>query len=291
MKKIEILVINNSASDRLVIKKVLKEYDILCASDGVEAVQLINQHNEIDLILLDLNMPNDEGFEILETIKSNDGFKKARIIVLTDYDEIEKEVKGLKLGAIDYIRKPIHMESVKARIDINIQLLKAQKFLELKFKEQSFTFDAIFYEAPIGIAIAFTHELLSSEINTALRINPMFESITGYSKEELSALGWARITHPDDLDEEIAKILNSIIGMEVKIEIIGYWIWVSGDTFNYKEYLKELRFRWSSNKKSWYKSMIDTGYRRFSKYKNMEDLRNNFNVIEIKTKKKAKISA
>lgn len=95
----------------------------------------------------------------------------------------------------------------------------------------------------------------------------------------------------DDLDEEIAKILNSIIGMEVRIEIIGYWIWVSGDTFNYKEYLKELGFRWSSNKKSWYKSMIDTGYRKFSKYKNMDELRENFRVVEIKTKKKAKISA
>ena len=122
---------------------------------------------------------------------------------MTINDELVNEIKGLKLGAVDYIRKPVQMESLKARIAVHVELLKAQQALEQKLHEQGLTFDVIFYQAPIGIAICYSDEPATPETNRNCRINPMFEQITGRTKEELIKLGWAAITHPDDLEEEL----------------------------------------------------------------------------------------
>src|SRR5690554_3154707 len=198
-----ILVVDDSSSDRLIIKNMLKDFDVLMAKNGVEAIDLIKKHLDIDLIILDLNMPIMNGFEVLDIIEATFKQRKIRVIILTNYDEIENEIKGLKSGAVDYIRKPINIESLKARIDIHVELLNIQKYIERKYTEQSFTFDTIFYEAPIGIAISFNLEKMPDNLNDFLRINPMFEQITGYSKEELAMLGWATITHPDDIEEDL----------------------------------------------------------------------------------------
>ncbi len=201
--QVKILIVEDSAVDMLIIKNMLSEYSILTARDGIEAMQILEKHDDIDLLILDLNMPNMDGFQVLERLKSDARYQKIRTIILTINDELVNEIKGLKLGAVDYIRKPIQMESLKARIAVHVELLKAQQELEQKLHEQGLTFDVIFYQAPIGIAICYSDEPATPETNRNCRINPMFEQITGRTKEELIKLGWAAITHPDDLEEEL----------------------------------------------------------------------------------------
>ncbi len=201
--QVKILIVEESAVDMLIIKNMLSEYSILTARDGIEAMQILEKHDDIDLLILDLNMPNMDGFQVLERLKSDARYQKIRTIILTINDELVNEIKGLKLGAVDYIRKPIQMESLKARIAVHVELLKAQQALEQKLHEQGLTFDVIFYQAPIGIAICYSDEPATPETNRNCRINPMFEQITGRTKEELIKLGWAAITHPDDLEEEL----------------------------------------------------------------------------------------
>ncbi|MFW0966929.1 MAG: EAL domain-containing protein [Thermacetogeniaceae bacterium] len=201
--QVKILIVEDSAVDMLIIKNMLSEYSILTARDGIEAMQILEKHDDIDLLILDLNMPNMDGFQVLERLKSDARYQKIRTIILTINDELVNEIKGLKLGAVDYIRKPIQMESLKARIAVHVELLKAQQALEQKLHEQGLTFDVIFYQAPIGIAICYSDEPATPETNRNCRINPMFEQITGRTKEELIKLGWAAITHPDDLEEEL----------------------------------------------------------------------------------------
>ena len=133
---VKILVVDDSATDRLIIKNMLSKYSILTACDGLEAMHLIYAHEDIDLIILDLNMPNMDGFQVLSALKSNERFKNLRIIILTNYYELDNEIKGLKLGAVDYIRKPIHMDSLKARIDIHIELLRIQNLFEQMLYDQ-----------------------------------------------------------------------------------------------------------------------------------------------------------
>ncbi|NLN53483.1 MAG: EAL domain-containing protein [Firmicutes bacterium] len=132
---IKILVVEDSATDRLIIKSMLSEYQILTACDGQEALRMLQEHDGINLMILDLNMPRMNGFQVLESLKGDKRYGKLRTIVLTNYDEVDNEIKGLKLGAVDYIRKPIHMESLKARIDVHAALLRAEHELEQQLHE------------------------------------------------------------------------------------------------------------------------------------------------------------
>ncbi|HHV71447.1 MAG TPA: response regulator, partial [Clostridia bacterium] len=102
---IKILVADDSASDRMKIKNMLSEYCVLTACDGVEAMRVLEEDDEISLLILDLNMPNMNGFQVLEFLKGEERFRKLRTIILTNSGELEDEIKGLGLGAVDYIRK------------------------------------------------------------------------------------------------------------------------------------------------------------------------------------------
>ena len=213
--QVKILVVDDSASDRLIIKSMLSEYYILTACDGVEAMRMLEEHDGINLLMLDLNMPNMNGFQVLEALKEDERFRKLRTIILTNYDELDNEIKGLKLGAVDYIRKPIHMESLKVRIDVHVALLRAEQALEKQLDEKTLTFDLIFNQAPIGIAISHNCGPKHSD-ESILRINPVFEQITGRTKEELINEGWAKITHPDDLEEDM-KNYRKLQSGEIKM--------------------------------------------------------------------------
>jgi PAS domain S-box-containing protein len=204
---IKILVVDDSASDRMIIKNMLSEYTVLTASDGLEAMRMLQEHYGINLLILDLNMPNMNGFQVLEALKEDKRFSNLRTIILTNYDELDNEIKGLKLGAVDYIRKPIHMYSLKARIDVHAALLRAEQALERQLDEQTLTFDMIFEQSPIGIAIAHSCDPKSPD-DVFFRVNPMYEQITGRTKEELIRLGWAKITHPDDLAEDMKNFMK-----------------------------------------------------------------------------------
>lgn len=211
---IKILLVDDSESYKLIIKNKLSEYCILTAGDGVEAMRVLEEHDGINLLILDLNMPNMSGFQVLEALKEDERFRKLRTIILTDFDELENEIKGLELGAVDYIRKPVHMDSLKARIDVHAALLRAEQALE-QLDEKAFTFDMIFEQAPIGIAISQRSDPKHSD-DDILRINSMFEQITGRTKEELISLGWGKITHPDDLEEDM-KNFRRLQSGEIKI--------------------------------------------------------------------------
>ncbi len=199
----KILVVDDSSTDRLIIKNMLSEYSILTACDGLEAMSKIDEHKDINLVILDLNMPNMDGFQVLSALKSVERYKNLRTIILTNHDEIDNEIKGLKMGAIDYIRKPIHMDSLKSRIEIHLQLLHLQNSLEQKLFDRNLTFETIFQQAPVGITISHNMDQTNYFNEDYYSVNPMFEKIMGRTKKELIELGWEKITHPDDLVEDL----------------------------------------------------------------------------------------
>ncbi|WP_214079807.1 EAL domain-containing protein [Mesotoga sp.] len=199
----KILVVDDSATDRVLIGRMLSEYDVLTACDGLEAIRKINENDDIALIILDLNLPGMNGFEVLEVLKSEDRYKGLRTIILTNYDELDNEIKGLSLGAVDYIRKPISFDAVKVRVNTHLELLRSQRLIEQKLQEQRVTFDTIFDQAPIGIAISYGSDPSNDIEDLDTQINSMVERITGRTREELISLGWAKITHPDDLEKDL----------------------------------------------------------------------------------------
>ena len=217
--QIKILIVDDSASDRLIIQKLLSEYSLLTARDGLEAMQIINENDDINLLILDLNMPNMDGFEVLTKLRDNIRYKNIRTIILTNYNELDNEIRGLKLGAVDYIRKPIHMESLKVRIDVHVALLRAEYNLRQRLSMQGITFEQVFNQAPVGIAISVNNDEEASPIESEYKLNPMFEQIIGRTTEELRQTGMKSITHPDDLKEELNLIKKMQTG-----EICAYTI-------------------------------------------------------------------
>lgn len=199
-----ILVVDDSATDRLIIKNMLAGYTVLLANDGVEALKVLHEQPDIDLMILDLNMPNMNGFEVLETLR-NSAPTQMRTIILTNYDELENEIRGLHLGAVDYIRKPVHMDSLRARIDVHALLLQTHKALTSQLHASSLTLDTVLEQAPIGIAISRLNDPYKPDEGHLISVNAAFERITGRAQDELNSLGWAHITHLDDIAEDVAK--------------------------------------------------------------------------------------
>ncbi len=230
----KILVVDDSLTARKMISGMLSAYTVLTACDGKDALRMIDENPDIDLVILDLNMPVMDGFEVLRILKSEARYAKIRTIILTNYDEIDNEIKGLKLGAIDYIRKPVNIESLLIRIDIHLKLKQTQELLEQenllldqtvrektaavqqlfeKTRNSEVLFRSIFNQAPIGIAFVSESHFISFNEDHIPCINPMFEKILGRSKEELDQMDWAEITHPADLDEDLDHFRKFKSGM------------------------------------------------------------------------------
>lgn len=110
-----ILVIEDDVVTRGMIKKILvgHGYEVSTAFDGVDAVLYLTKRN-FDLILSDIYMPNLSGFQLLEFLNRNS--LRIPVIFMTASDKVEDEIKGLMLGAEDYIRKPINKNTLLLRV-------------------------------------------------------------------------------------------------------------------------------------------------------------------------------
>ena len=95
------------------------------AMNGYEAIRMALQVPHPDLILLDIMMPEISGFEVFEQIKDNPEIKDVPVIFLTALNDKETEEKGLRLGAVDYITKPFHVQTIKAKVN-NLMLSQSK---------------------------------------------------------------------------------------------------------------------------------------------------------------------
>jgi len=93
-------------------------YDVVVAHDGVEALKILaKEHSSINLILLDVMMPNMDGWDTLKAIRMNKNTKYMPVIMITAVNEEHKIVSGLKIGADDYVVKPFILPNLLARVE------------------------------------------------------------------------------------------------------------------------------------------------------------------------------
>lgn len=103
-------------------------YEVEVATDGLQGVKkLTEEDNDFDMILLDVMMPNMDGWETLRAIRSNKKFENIPIIMITALNEEQKEISGLKFGADDYIVKPFILPNLLARIEAVLRRSSWQK--------------------------------------------------------------------------------------------------------------------------------------------------------------------
>ncbi|MDD2450204.1 MAG: diguanylate cyclase, partial [Sulfurimonas sp.] len=132
-KKPVILLIDDMTTNLLLLNDLLKdEYEIKIAKNGQKAIEIALSDVQIDLILLDIMMPNLDGYEVCKILKNSEQTKNIPIIFVTAKDSQEDEEYGLNLGAIDYITKPFKKTIVKLRVRNQIELkLKSDALEEL----------------------------------------------------------------------------------------------------------------------------------------------------------------
>ena len=116
----KILVIDDEKNVRRIVGDYLRNegYEVVEGADGEDGVQRLIEHRDVDLILLDIRMPNMDGYETLKEIRK---ITDAPVIFLTALDEPYHEVKGLELGADDYIAKPFQYQVLIARVKSGIR--------------------------------------------------------------------------------------------------------------------------------------------------------------------------
>ena len=125
-KKPTILVVDDMTTALLLLHDLLKDtYEVKIAKSGTKALEILESPNDIDLILLDIEMPDINGYDVCKRIKNNETIKNIPIIFITGRTSQEDEEYGLNLGAIDYITKPFNKAIVKLRI---------KNYLDLKIK-------------------------------------------------------------------------------------------------------------------------------------------------------------
>ncbi|MEG3639144.1 sigma-54-dependent transcriptional regulator [Magnetococcus sp. PR-3] len=119
--KKKILIVDD---DRLFINLLAdlleEQYDILVAKDGHQALQIVKQTPPPDLVLLDIQMPQMDGFEFCQNMKNDSGCQEIPIIFITARSTPEEESKGFKAGAVDFITKPFSPEVVRVRIALHL---------------------------------------------------------------------------------------------------------------------------------------------------------------------------
>jgi len=102
-------------------------YDVTVAEDGIEALKILSdEKNHFDLILLDVMMPNMDGWDTLKAIRKNPKTQYLPVIMITAVSEDQKIVSGLKIGADDYIVKPFILPNLLARIEAVLRRSKWQ---------------------------------------------------------------------------------------------------------------------------------------------------------------------
>lgn len=118
-----ILIVDDVASNIQTLAGVLKgEYQLKVATTGERALELLSNEPNVDLILLDIEMPEMDGFEVLRKLKENHTTQNIPVIFVTGNISVEDEEKGLISGAVDYITKPIRPVIVQARVKTHITL-------------------------------------------------------------------------------------------------------------------------------------------------------------------------
>jgi len=130
--KNSILIVDDVEINRMILEAILGEdYIIEQAADGIEALtKLLGGMCRPTLVLLDIMMPEMDGFEVLRTMKESEITKHIPVILITAADPSENEAKGLSCGAVDYIVKPFVNDIVKLRVDIQIELSRYREDLE-----------------------------------------------------------------------------------------------------------------------------------------------------------------
>ena len=139
--KNRVLIVDDEPGNIKILSNILAgEYSMSVATNGKQALEIARVQLP-DIVLLDMIMPEMDGIEVCQALKSDESTKDIPVIFVTSMSDTANEERGLDAGAVDYISKPISPPIVKARIKIHIQNYLSKRFLENLLSSQTTSLD------------------------------------------------------------------------------------------------------------------------------------------------------
>ncbi|GAB6038714.1 two-component system response regulator [Fundidesulfovibrio butyratiphilus] len=137
--KKRVLVVDDTPDNIWILREILApEFTVLAASNGFEALKVAAANPKPDCILLDVLMPGMDGYEVCRRLKAQRETRSIPVLFVTTLDDEDDETRGLELGAVDFITKPVRPPVVRVRVRNHLQLKEYQDSLEreIQFRTQ-----------------------------------------------------------------------------------------------------------------------------------------------------------
>ena len=201
-----ILIVDDTKANLISLEAILEGEDlnVMTVSNGNDALKILLK-GKIDIILLDVQMPGMNGFEVAELMRANNKTKNIPIIFITAINKEEEYIfKGYELGAVDYLYKPISNEILKSKVKVFIKLNEQAKIIEEKTKALE--------EKIVQL------ELTEKKLNRLIRIDELTGVYNRRAFEEIFDLEWARTIRSNGsfsalmIDIDNFKIFNDTYG-------------------------------------------------------------------------------
>jgi two-component system chemotaxis response regulator CheY len=115
-----VLVIDDSRAVRIIIGNILREIgmDVLEAANGVEALEQMERNPDVELMLVDWNMPQMNGYDLLRAVRARRAYDRVRILMVTSEAQSEQVIKALSAGANEYLMKPFNKDVLMAKLSL-----------------------------------------------------------------------------------------------------------------------------------------------------------------------------
>jgi PAS domain S-box-containing protein len=210
-QKDTILIVDDNPATLGILFDYLRKsgYRVLIAEDGESALERVN-YIKPDIILLDIMMPNLDGFEVCRRLKEDKKTRDIPVIFTTALSETSNIIKGFELGAVDYITKPVHYHEVLARVNTHLMVRKLQKSLQeqnKRLKEENLkrkrVQDALRESRERYRLLAENStDMISRQTpdGVYLYVSPACRPLLGYEIEEMVGHSAFEFVHPEALE-------------------------------------------------------------------------------------------
>lgn len=130
MEKKRILIVDDVEGQRFILRNIIMDmgYQPVLAGSGPQALKVFPRCNP-RLVLLDVSMPEMDGYEVCRILKSNPETSHVPVIFISAFEEVEEIMKGFEAGCADYVTKPFIPEVIQARVGVHLRLFEAMERL------------------------------------------------------------------------------------------------------------------------------------------------------------------
>src|SRR4051794_24774526 len=208
-----LLLVDDRPQNLLALQAILEPlgHELVSVTSGAEALRVLLTRDDFAVILLDVQMPDLDGFETAEVIKQRERTSTIPIIFLTALSKEERHVfRGYEVGAVDYVFKPFDAELLRAKVAVFIELWEKNQQIrrqaELLAERELAELRRATTERYRQLADAMPQIVWTSDrAGNATYYNRRWFEYTGMDDDAVDATAWSRVCHPDELPTVLAR--------------------------------------------------------------------------------------